>query len=496
LTNRKKEASFSSHDFPKNNEEKMMLEAILQQFIEEAQAKIAELQRELGATLDIAAFEQGVKEILDKLAADIEQCVLEELLADLEVLNDLKRVGGKLALRYKEYREVSIVLAHGQVVTVRAPYFVKAQPKGNRRRKKRGPNGTGCYLGLEVLGFIEKRSPILISEVVKVAVLSPSLEVAQEMLAGRGIDLDVKTIRQMCSTLGAMGIARRGQVSLAGGENLAGHTLVIGIDGGRLRERRRKRGRKKEGQKRQGYHTDWREPKLFTLYLVDAQGEVVKPFDPLHDATMGNHVAMFALLENYLMALDLSTVSRIVFCGDGAPWIWSDVETLCRTLGLEQLCPVYQVLDYTHAKQNLQDIINLLPRSLKGKPLAQLAKEWKTLLWTGDIQGLYTQIIQYLKGNKKKQALKKWRDFFANNQQRMQYATFHSLHIPCGSGCVESAIRRIINLRLKSAGTFWTKPMAECFLFLRSQLLSGRWSTVLRNITREKALTLLNLESA
>jgi hypothetical protein len=270
---------------------------------------------------------------------------------------------------------------------------------------------------------------------------------------------------------------------------------VIGIDGGRLRERRRKRGRKKEGQTRQGYHTDWREPKLFTLYLVDAQGEVVKQFDPLHDATMGNHVAMFILLEQYLTALDLSAVSRMVFCGDGASWIWSDVEDLCRKLGLEQVCPVHQVLDYTHAKQNLQAIIDLLPRSLKGKPLLKLSQEWKSLLWEGDIQGLYTQITHYLKGHKKQEALKKWRDFFEGNQQRLQYATFHSLHIPCGSGCVESAIRRVINLRLKSAGSFWTKAMAECFLFLRSQLLSGRWSTFLRNVTRQKALMLLVSEN-
>lgn len=471
-----------------------MLAGILQEFAEEAQAKIEQLQEELKETGDIGGFEQRVQEIVNKLVAAVEQEVVEEVLSAPEMLAELKRIGGKLALRYKEYRKVSIQIGKGQSIVVRAPYFVKACSK--RGRKKRGPNGSGSYLGLEVLGVMEKSSPGLNSEVVKLAVLSPSLEVAREMLVGRGINLDVKTIRRMCSELGGRGMARRGQVSLTGDENLAGYTLVIGIDGGRLRERRRKRGRKKEGQKRQGYHTDWREPKLFTLYLVDAQGEVVKEFDPLHDATMGNHTAMFSLLEQYLTALDLTAVNRMVFCGDGASWIWLDVEELCHKLGLEQVCSVYQVLDYTHAKQNLQDIIDLLPRSLKGKPLAKLSQAWKTLLWEGNIQGLYTQITQYLQGIKKSKALKKWRDFFEGNQHRLQYATFHSLHIPCGSGCVESAIRRVINLRLKSAGFFWTKEMAECFLFLRSQLLSGRWSTFLRNVSRQTALLWLNLESA
>jgi hypothetical protein len=35
---------------------------------------------------------------------------------------------------------------------------------------------------------------------------------------------------------------------------------------------------------------------------------------------------------------------------------------------------------------------------------------------------------------------------------------------------VESAIRRVINLRLKAPGTFWTAAMGECFLFLRHQI--------------------------
>jgi hypothetical protein len=52
------------------------------------------------------------------------------------------------------------------------------------------------------------------------------------------------------------------------------------------------------------------------------------------------------------------------------------------------------------------------------------------------------------------------------------------------SGCVESAIRRVINLRLKAPGTFWTQDMAEYFLFLRSQLLSGRWDTFIHNVAR------------
>ena len=56
-------------------------------------------------------------------------------------------------------------------------------------------------------------------------------------------------------------------------------------------------------------------------------------------------------------------------------------------------------------------------------------------------------------------------------------------HRQVGSGHVESAIRRVINLRIKAPGTFWKKDMGEYFLFLRSQLISGRWSLFLQNVT-------------
>jgi hypothetical protein len=240
---------------------------------------------------------------------------------------------------------------------------------------------------------------------------------------------------------------------LADDESLAGHTLVIGIDGGRMRERRKKPGAKKKGQKRQGYYTPWREPKLFTLYLLDAQGQRVEEFVPLHDATLGNHHQIFAILQQYLVALNLKDVARIVFCADGAPWIWSGVEALCQQMGWSDEM-VYQVLDYPHAQQNLQEIIDLLPAKTSGK--SKLERQWKTLLWQGDIQGLRQEICRRLKGPKKKQGLKKWQSYFAPNEKRMCYETFKEKHIPQGSGCVESAIRRVINLRLKSAGSFWT----------------------------------------
>ena len=227
--------------------------------------------------------------------------------------------------------------------------------------------------------------------------------------------------------------------------------------------------------------------------MLDNEGQVVKSVAPLHDATMRNHEGLFALLDRYLDALDLERVARIAFCGDGAPWIWSGVEALCQRRGLDQ-ARVHQVIDYTHAKQNLQELIDLLPARLQHE--GRLAKQWRDWLWHGHLEALHQSLRKTLRGNKKDQALNKWDNYFARNQKRLQYARFRELAVPCGSGCVESAIRRVINLRLKAPGTFWTPEMAECFLFLRSQLLSGRWDTFIGNVARLKTRLLEPLQHA
>lgn len=466
-----------------------MPETRLADLVLELEGQLERLQELLRTDLDFAAVEEAVTASLDRVAASVLAQVIGPLLSDEEFVGSLKGLGGRLGMRLKDVREVSLRLGNGQEIQVRTGYFVKAKAKRGRRR--RGPNGRGAYLGLEVLGFVSRCSRRLLSAVAEAALLCPSLAVGQQTLARRSIELNVKTIRRLCRELGEAGLARRGEVSLDSDEALSGGTLVIGIDGGRLRERRRKRGRKPAKLKRQGYHSDWREPKLFTIYLINDQGELVKPFAPLHDATMGDHEAMFAVLERYLRTLDLNDVERVVFCGDGAAWIWSGVEALCARLGLDS-ARVTQVLDYTHAKQNLQELLDLVPAKVRAAHPA-LAEAWKALLWQGQIEPLRQAIEQTITSKSRRQrALNKWQNYFARHQHRMQYQAFQQANLPCGSGCVESAIRRVINLRLKAPGSFWTRPMAECFLFLRAQLLSGRWEIVLNNLTRQMARRLIH----
>ncbi len=53
-----------------------------------------------------------------------------------------------------------------------------------------------------------------------------------------------------------------------------------------------------------------------------------------------------------------------------------------------------------------------------------------------------------------------------------------------GSGAIESTIRRVINLRLKGNGIYWTEQNAEAVFQLRAAVLSGQWEEILVH-TRE-----------
>ncbi len=64
----------------------------------------------------------------------------------------------------------------------------------------------------------------------------------------------------------------------------------------------------------------------------------------------------------------------------------------------------------------------------------------------------------------------------------MQYDLIAANGLPIGSGAMESAIRRVVNLRLKGASIYWLQDTAEAMLLLRSFYKSGRWD-MLKNKT-------------
>jgi hypothetical protein len=418
--------------------------------------------------------------------------VIEKLLCDPQLMLELKVGAGKMGLRFNAYRPSSIRLLTGNALKVRSPYFSKTSTKRRPGPKSKKRNkGTGRHFGLDYLGFICRCTTLLGSVVSQAALLCPSFEIARQSLKCHAIDLNVKTIRRITLNVAQEAMPHRGRVSICDTDIIEAKTVLICIDGGRLRERRTKRGRKPEGQKRQGYHADWKEPIQFVIHIVDPDGTISKEQLPLYDATMGDVDAAFKLLETYLSHLDILKADRVVFCCDGARSYWKRTARLAQKLGIRVH---YEVIDYTHAKQNLHEIIDKLPKTICSKEKKRIADTWKNLLWEGKHTDLAKDIAKRIVYPKRrKEALSKFNNYFTRNRSRLQYADFRDMKIPIGSGCVESAIRRVINLRMKSPGIFWKPETSEPMLFLRSQLLSGRWSIMLSNIFKQfRSLCLCN----
>ncbi len=82
------------------------------------------------------------------------------------------------------------------------------------------------------------------------------------------------------------------------------------------------------------------------------------------------------------------------------------------------------------------------------------------------------------------QIITRWINYLEKHQDKMQYTEYEKNKLMCGSGIIESGIRRIINLRFKNASTFWQKELVEKLYFLRAAVLSKRWNTVIENIRK------------
>ena len=80
----------------------------------------------------------------------------------------------------------------------------------------------------------------------------------------------------------------------------------------------------------------------------------------------------------------------------------------------------------------------------------------------------------------KKKGLRKEYNYFKKHKDRMNYGMVSKLKLPIGSGAMESAIRRIVNLRMKCPCVFWTEEGANSMLMLRSYFKSGRWDKLMQ----------------
>jgi hypothetical protein len=303
------------------------------------------------------------------------------------------------------------------------------------------------------------------------ATILSSFAETRNVLIDRGIELSESAIRDI-----AVRYARRAEAcrQLHGGaipDCVSGRRVVISTDGGRIRIRKNKRGPKTE-KGRNRYHTEWKEPKLLIIYTVNEDGSIDKSFCPFINGTMKGPDAVFGLITYYLEQLDICKADKILFVADGARWIWNRVSEMMLALGVAP-GRFYELVDFYHAVEHLGKIAELRKKWNKSEKKRWLTKH-RRLLLNGKVADVIDSIRILCRGRASAK-LRRERNYFFINQHRMNYSSISEKGLPIGSGAMESAVRRVVNLRLKGASIYWLKETAEAMLLLRSYYKAGRW---------------------
>jgi len=328
-----------------------------------------------------------------------------------------------------------------------------------------------------LLGIYDHCTPLLASIVSTAVVALSSYEEAKSFLFILGCSLNIKTIRTIAKHFAQR--ARAGAEGMSGfpSESIKGKRVIVSTDGGRIRIRKKKTGPKTK-KKRNRYSTDWREPKLLIIYVVNEEGKKDKCFMPFLDGTLQGADVIFGMIKFYLKKLGISVADKILFVADGALWIWNRIKELRTSLGLkaEQF---FEILDFYHATEHLGDIA----KQVEGWSDAQ-RKQWVRKQKGYLLEGMISLVIKNIKKLCKKETnkvLETELEYFVRNQKRLNFKVISNMNLPIGSGAMESGIRRIINLRFKGPGIFWKEDTAEELIMLRSYYKAGRWN-MLKNM--------------
>jgi hypothetical protein len=439
--------------------------------IDEIQATLRDYQenpRVVQSPEELEELEQAIRHLTEELAALVAGQQIQHSL-DCEPMQEAQ---SKLAtewphrLKNHEREGVWVRTANGYEIWVKARYFRR---KGNRSGKRRY---RGFYLGLLLLGIHERCTGGFAAEVSLLAAMLGSLAEARAVLAERGVRVDIKVLRKITYRFSQRARLTQRLKDLGLEEHVAGRRVVVSMDGGRIRLKEKKRGQK-TAKGRSRYRGAWREPKLFIIYVVDADGKIERSFMPIMDAIIRGPDALFKLLRSYLEQVGITEADQVLFVADGARWIWNRISALVHGLGLnpEQ---VYELIDFYHAVEHLGKVAGLR-KSWTAKQRKVWVRKHRRLLRQGQVDRVIEAVKEVCRGRNSK-GIRTERDYFVRNLSRMAYDRIRALKLPIGSGSVESAIRRVVNLRLKGPCIFWCKENAEAILLLRCYWKAGRWN--------------------
>ena len=110
-------------------------------------------------------------------------------------------------------------------------------------------------------------------------------------------------------------------------------------------------GRSKPNPRRT-FDSDWREPKLVTIFIHDEEGRMVKKSRATIDGTFQGPDALAEIVAMHVHRLGAADAMSVTFVADGATWIWDRIPAIVAKAGLKSVT-VHEVLDNCHAAHHI-----------------------------------------------------------------------------------------------------------------------------------------------
>jgi hypothetical protein len=405
--------------------------------------------------------------------------------ASAEARQGYREQGVTRPILNKGWSWVTIVLPGGLRLRFKTPY-IRPSRKGlvgrPRSTGKRGVAGVGCYPVLKKLGIEVGATPLTRSMAARQTVLCSSYAEAREQLARDGLNLDVSQMVDLASHTGQLSIEKRDKALRAALENplpresmVAGQRIRVSVDGGRARTRVTYRKAKKKKNGRRPFSLEWREPRVITVDVLDDEGEMDRRWRPIYEASLGDADQVFTQLCGLLRLIGANQAAQVVFVSDGAEWIWKRAAQLFERAEVDS-SKVILILDFYHATEHIADALKAC-RSFTAKRRASFVRMFSKELLDPDGPASVIKKLKAFALGRRAKAMNKEIAYLKGHEEagRLRYYEHREAKVPIGSGVVESAVRRVINLRFKSASQCWREERLEQLMYLRAILKSGRW---------------------
>lgn len=483
------------------------VEAVVTRFVEQFESGVAQALED-GLNPDTlrdleGAIYRTTRRLGDAIMAMFIRLLLTSTALDRMAVRCFKATADE-AYKDEGTRCVKVHFAGGSVFAFEVTYLrrVKRRRRGRpKRHGNRGKFGKGVFPVLELLGIHVvhskmKVTPLLEDRLIYALTASDSHEAARKLLEKWGISLNPEPLQNFFEHAGRHYRDQRDQWLSEGGDlgpvdaqDFAEMRVVVSVDGGRCRLRQNKPGRRRQS----GYHgfdADWKEPKLFCIYVIDAEGRRLRSVRSIIDGVVvdgdeevGADV-LFERLEAYLRAIGIERATEVVFVADGAPWIWHRARPMLEALGVADDA-VFELVDWYHVKEAIWTLSDM-PTGWHPRKRILWREKALDALKAGDIDQVIVLIDELAEAKGAKKAKAK-RDFFERNRHRLDYRGFKRRNLPRGSGAVESAVRRVINQRIKSNAKFWNRENVETMLLWRGFLKTDRLDDLTRWSRRYRA---------